>query len=62
MPTRPVKRSWSCWQLSALGRSIPWVFAGFGESAFGDRIQASGSRLVFVADITFRKRKDGTRP
>jgi acetyl-CoA synthetase len=34
------------------------VFAGFGEKALGDRIQASGSRLVFTADITFRKGKD----
>src|SRR4030095_16605148 len=34
------------------------VFAGFGEKALGDRIQASGSRLVFTADITYRKGKD----
>ena len=34
------------------------VFAGFGEKALGDRIQASGSRLVFAADITYRKGKD----
>ncbi len=34
------------------------VFAGFGAGALGDRIQASGSRLVFTADITYRKGKD----
>jgi acetyl-CoA synthetase len=34
------------------------VFAGFGEKALGDRIQASGSRLVFTADITYRKGKN----
>jgi acetyl-CoA synthetase len=34
------------------------VFAGFGEKALGDRIQASGSRLVFTADVTYRKGKD----
>ncbi len=34
------------------------VFAGFGAGALSDRIQASGSRLVFTADVTFRKGKD----
>jgi acetyl-CoA synthetase len=34
------------------------VFAGFGAGALGDRIAASGSRLVFTADITFRKGRD----
>ena len=33
------------------------VFAGFGAKALADRIQASGSRLVFTADVTFRKGK-----
>ena len=33
------------------------VFAGFGARALADRIQASGSRLVFTADITYRKGK-----
>ena len=33
------------------------VFAGFGASALGDRIAASGSRLVFTADVTYRKGK-----
>ena len=34
------------------------VFAGFGSGALGDRIRASGSKLVFTADLTFRKGKD----
>ena len=34
------------------------VFAGFGAKALGDRIQASGSKLVFTADVTYRKGKD----
>ena len=34
------------------------VFAGFGAKALGDRIQASGSNLVFTADVTYRKGKD----
>ena len=34
------------------------VFAGFGARALGDRIQASGSRLVFTANVTYRKGKD----
>ncbi|MEP6681560.1 MAG: acetate--CoA ligase [Chloroflexota bacterium] len=34
------------------------VFAGFGAGALGDRIRASGSRLVLTADLTFRKGKD----
>ena len=34
------------------------VFAGFGAGALGDRIRASGSRLVFATDITFRKGRD----
>jgi len=33
------------------------VFAGFGANALGDRIRASGSRLVFTADVTYRKGK-----
>ncbi|MBI2321114.1 MAG: AMP-binding protein, partial [Chloroflexi bacterium] len=31
------------------------VFAGFGASALADRVVASGSRLVFTADVTYRK-------
>ena len=34
------------------------VFAGFGAKALGDRVQASGSKLVFTADITYRKGKN----
>ena len=34
------------------------VFAGFGAKALGDRVQASGSRLVFTADVTYRKGKE----
>src|SRR3954470_10373950 len=34
------------------------VFAGFGANALGDRMAASGSRLVFTADVTYRKGKD----
>jgi acetyl-CoA synthetase len=34
------------------------VFAGFGAKALGDRIQASGSRMVFTADVTYRKGKN----
>ena len=34
------------------------VFAGFGADALRDRIQASGSKLVFTTDITYRKGTD----
>ena len=34
------------------------VFAGFGAGALGDRIDASGSRLVFTTDVTYRKGRD----
>ncbi len=34
------------------------VFAGFGAGALGDRVRASGSRLVFTADVTYRKGKE----
>ena len=34
------------------------VFAGFGAGALGERIRASGSRLVLTADITYRKGKE----
>jgi len=34
------------------------VFAGFGEHALADRVRASGSRLVFAADVTYRRGKD----
>ena len=35
-----------------------WRRALFGEKALADRIAASGSRLVFTADATYRKGKD----
>ncbi len=31
------------------------VFAGFGARALADRIAASGSRIVFAADVTYRR-------
>ena len=34
------------------------VFAGFGAKALADRIAASGSRLVFISDVTYRKGKN----
>ena len=34
------------------------VFAGFAAGALGERIRASGSRLVLTADITYRKGKE----
>jgi acetyl-CoA synthetase len=34
------------------------VFAGFGSKALADRVQASGSRLLFTTDATYRKGKD----
>jgi acetyl-CoA synthetase len=34
------------------------VFAGFGAGALGDRIRASGSKVVFAADLTYRRGAD----
>ena len=34
------------------------VFAGFGEKALADRVAASGSKLLFTADVTYRRGKD----
>ena len=34
------------------------VFAGFGSGALADRVRASGSRLLFTTDITYRKGSD----
>ena len=34
------------------------VFAGFGSGALGDRIRASGSRLVLTSDVTLRRGSD----
>jgi acetyl-CoA synthetase len=33
------------------------IFAGFGAKALADRIQASGSKVVFAVDVTYRKGK-----
>lgn len=34
------------------------VFAGFGAGALADRVQASSSKLIFTADVTYRMGKD----
>ena len=34
------------------------VFAGFGAQALASRMEASGSKLLFTSDVTFRKGKD----
>lgn len=34
------------------------IFAGFGAGAIADRVNASGSKLMFTTDITYRKGKD----
>ena len=34
------------------------VFAGFGAGALGERIRASGSRLVLTTDVAYRKGRD----
>ncbi len=34
------------------------IFAGFGAGAIADRVNASGSKLIFTTDITYRKGKD----
>ena len=57
MPTCPeaVVLMLACTRIGAI-HSV--VFAGFGAQALSDRITASGSKLVFTADITYRKGKD----
>ena len=57
MPTSPeaIVLMLACARVGAI-HSV--VFAGFGAKALGDRIQASGSRLVFTADVSYRKGKD----
>ena len=57
MPTCPeaVILMLACMRIGAI-HSV--VFAGFGAQALGDRISASGSRVVFTADITYRKGKE----
>jgi acetyl-CoA synthetase len=41
-----------------LGAIHSIVFAGFGAQALGDRIAASGSRVVFATDVIYRKGHD----
>ena len=57
MPTCPeaVLLMLACTRIGAI-HSV--VFAGFGAQALRDRIVASGSRVVFTADVTYRKGKD----
>ena len=57
MPTCPeaVMLMLACMRIGAI-HSV--VFAGFGAQALADRISASGSRVVFTADITYRKGKE----
>ena len=57
MPTCPeaVFLMLACARIGAI-HSV--VFAGFGAQALADRINASGSRVVFTADVTYRKGKD----
>ncbi len=56
MPTSPeaIVLMLACVRVGAI-HSV--VFAGFGAQALSDRIQASGSRFVFTADVTYRKGK-----
>ena len=57
MPTSPeaIMLMLACVRVGAI-HSV--IFAGFGAQALTDRIQASGSRFVFTADVTYRKGKD----
>ena len=57
MPTCPeaVVLMLACTRIGAI-HSV--VFAGFGAQALIDRITASGSRVVFTADVTYRKGKE----
>ena len=57
MPTSPeaIVVMLACARIGAI-HSV--VFAGFGARALADRVQASGSRVVFTADVTYRKGKD----
>ncbi len=54
MPTCPeaIALMLACTRMGAV-HSV--VFAGFGAGALADRIRASGSRVVFTADVTYRK-------
>ena len=42
----------------AAGFTSATFSAGFGSGALADRIKASGARLIFTSDITYRKGKD----
>ena len=57
MPTCPeaVVLMLACARIGAI-HSV--IFAGFGASALSDRITASGSKVVFTADITWRRGKE----
>lgn len=57
MPTSPeaIMLMLACVRIGAI-HSV--IFAGFGALALTDRIQASGSRFVFTADVAYRKGKD----
>lgn len=57
MPTCPeaIALMLACVRIGAI-HSV--VFAGFGAHALADRVQASGSRLVFTADLTWRKGRE----
>ncbi len=57
MPTCPeaIALMLACARIGAI-HSV--VFAGFGAQALADRISASGSRIVFTADVTYRKGKN----
>lgn len=57
MPTSPeaILLMLACTRVGAI-HSV--VFAGFGAKALGDRIRASGSKLVVTADVSYRKGND----
>jgi acetyl-CoA synthetase len=57
MPTSPqaIVLMLACVRIGAI-HSV--VFAGFGARALADRLDASGSRFLFTADVTYRKGKD----
>jgi acetyl-CoA synthetase len=57
MPTMPeaIMLMLACARIGAIHLC---VFAGFGSGALADRLRASGSKLVFTTDVTYRKGKD----
>lgn len=56
LPTSPeaIMLMLACVRIGAM-HSV--IFAGFGSSALADRIQASGSKVVVTADVSYRKGK-----